>query len=230
MFALPEYLQEHIPLLRLIGVREAHEVPQGGGGSMGDNKDAMLAAETAMRWLFEHGAESFSDCTVHCDGGKLFLHRNILMARSDYFRAMFQGGDFGFREGQEGGAEVHLLEATVDVAQVIFGYLYHGRVDEAPLEGAEGASNAVDLLQLSDQLGVPQLFEFAQLWIANQQDLEDCPTTLELATRHRAEMLEKATLSLMAANFDEPEVKQQLANLTPEHREALDKMRPRRPQ
>merc|ERR1719265_1993431 len=125
---------------------------------------------------------------------------------------MFQGGDYGFRESREGGAEVHLLEAPIEVAQVIFGYLYHGRVDEAPLEGAEGASNAVDLLQ------------FAQLWIANQQDLEDCPTTLELATRHRAEMLEKQTLSLMAANIDAPEVEQQLPNLSEEHREALRSM------
>jgi len=198
---------------------------------MGGDKDTMLATETAMRWLFEHGAESFSDVTVHCDDGKLFLHRNILMARNDYYRAMFQqNGEFGFRESQEGGAQVHLPGASVEVAKVIFGYLYHGRVDEAPLEGQNGGSNAVDLLQLSDELGVPQLFEFAQLWIANQQDLEDCPTTLELATRHHAEMLEKATLSLMAANFEEPEVKQQLPNLSAEHREALDNMRSRRSQ
>ena len=38
----------------------------------------------------ENGAESFSDVTLRCDGGSLFLHRNILMARSEYFRAMFQ--------------------------------------------------------------------------------------------------------------------------------------------
>merc|ERR1719265_1586272 len=103
---------------------------------------------------------------------------------------MFQGGDYGFRESREGGAEVHLLEAPIEVAKVLFGYLYHGRVDEAPLEGAEGAYHAVELLCLADQLGVPQLFEFAQLWVANQQDLEDCAATLQLAGRHRAEILE----------------------------------------
>jgi len=228
MFALPEYLQEHTSLLRLLGVRDALVEMPGTGGS---DAEASMASETAMRWLFESGAESFSDVTVRCDGGSLFLHRNILMARSDYFRAMFASGQF--REGSEGSAEVTLLEASADVARIIFGYLYHGRVDEVPLEGPDGTSNAVELLQMSDQLGVPFLFEFAQHWVANQQDLEDCPTILELSVRHRAPILEKATLALMADNMDAPEVEQQLPNLSAEHREALLAMvgqRPRRAQ
>ena len=28
-----------------------------------------------------------SDVTVRCDGGRLFLHRNILMSRSEYLKA-----------------------------------------------------------------------------------------------------------------------------------------------
>lgn len=232
MFALPEYLQEHTNLLRLLGVRDALEAPMGGGGMPGGDRDAALAAESAMRWLYDHGAESFSDLTVRCDGGSLFLHRNILMAspRSDYFRAMFQNGESGFREGQEGSVDVNLFENSCEVARVLFGYLYHGRVDEAPLEGAQGMENAVELMCMSDQLNVPQLFEFAQLWVANQQDLEDCPTMLQLSTRHNAQILEKATLSLMAANMDAPEVEQQLPNLSVEHREALMGMASQRPQ
>merc|ERR1711977_633792 len=107
-------------------------------GSSGGDKDAAVAAETAMRWLFDNGADSFSDVTIRCDGGNLFLHRNILMARSEYYRAMFQGG--GFREGQEGGTEVSLFETPVEVARVLFGYLYTSRVDESPLDGPEGTS------------------------------------------------------------------------------------------
>merc|ERR1711920_851685 len=151
------------------------------------------------------------------------LHRNILMARSDYFSAMFQGG--GFREGQEGGADVHLYEAPVDVARVLFGFLYHGRVDEAPLEGMEAAQNAIELLRISDELGAPRLFEFAQLWIANQQELEDCADTLKLATLHRAELLDRATLALLAANSDAPEVQEQLSQLSEQHLAALTALR-----
>eukprot|EP00931_Biecheleriopsis_adriatica_P006890 TRINITY_DN108233_c0_g1_i1.p1 TRINITY_DN108233_c0_g1~~TRINITY_DN108233_c0_g1_i1.p1 ORF type:complete len:2373 (-),score=512.75 TRINITY_DN108233_c0_g1_i1:255-7373(-) len=232
MFALPAYLQEHVPLLRLLGVRDALELPQGETAAMAGEGNAAQAAEQAMKWLFENGAESFADVTVRCDGGNLFLHRNILMARSDYFRAMFQGASSGggFREGLEDGAEVHLYEAPIDVAKVLFGYLYHGKVDEAPLEGPEGTSNSVELLCLSDQMGVPHLFEFAQLWVANQQDLEDCADMLKLASRHRAELLERATLALMAANLDSPEVEQQLQQLSEEHRRAIEDLanRPRR--
>jgi len=231
MFALPAYLQDHTDLLRLLGVRDALELPQGESGGMGES-DTHRAAEESMRWLFEHGAESFSDVTVRCDGGQLFLHRNILMSRSDYFRAMFQGGDYCFREGQEGGADVNLV-APVAVARVLFGYLYHGRVDESPLEGPDGTSNAVELLALADELGVPRLFEFAQTWVANQQDLDDCADTLQLAALHGAKVLETATLALLAANLDVPEVEPQLERLSQEHREALRELagsRPRRQQ
>jgi len=220
MFALPEYLQEHVPLLRLLGVRNALELPAGDAAMQGDG-DAARAMQESMLWLFGNGAESFADVTVRCDGGSLFLHRSILMARSEYFRAMFQGGAGGFREGQAGGADIHLLETPVEVARVLFGYLYCGQVDEAPLEGPDGTSNSADLLRLSDELGVPHLFDFAQLWIANQADLEDCADALVLASRHGAQILERAVLSLLAANCDAPEVEQQLPRLSETHRQAL---------
>jgi len=220
MFALPEYLQEHVPLLRLLGVRDALELPAGDAGVQGDG-DAARAMQESMRWLFDHGADSFADVTVRCDGGALFLHRSILMARSEYFRAMFQGGVGGFRESQAGGADIHLLETPVDVARVLFGYLYCGQVDEAPLEGPDGTSNSADLLRLADELGVPHLFDFAQLWIANQADLEDGADALVLAARHGAHVLEQAMLSLLAANSDAPEVEQQLPRLSDAHRQAL---------
>jgi hypothetical protein len=127
------------------------------------------------------------------------LRRNILMARSEYFRAMFQRG--GFREGQEGGADVHFLEAPLDVARVFFGYLYHSRVDESPLDGPEGAAKAIELLCLADELGAPRLFEFAQLWVANQQDLDDCAETLKIAALHHAELLVRATIALMVGVY-----------------------------
>jgi len=173
MFALPEYLQDHIPLLRLLGVRDALELPQSESANQGDN-DAARAMEQSMEWLFTSGAETFADVTVRCDGGSLHVHRNILMARSEYFRAMFQGGEGGFREGQEGSAEVTMFEAPLDVARVLFRYLYSGRVDESPLEGPQGTSNSIELMCLAHQYMVPYLFEFAQSWVANQQDLEDC--------------------------------------------------------
>jgi len=219
MFALPAYLSEHVALLRMLGVRDALELPQESQG--GTETDISRVADESMTWLFENGADSFSDVTLRCDGGSLFLHRNILMARSDYFRAMFQG-ESGFRESQEGGAEVSLFEIPLEVAKILFGYLYHGKVDEQPLEGPEGTSNSVDLMCFADQLGVPRLFEFAQLWVANQQDLEDCAEMLKLASRHRATLLERATMALMASNWDSPEVEHQLANLSPEHRLALE--------
>eukprot|EP00747_Dinoflagellata_sp_TGD_P214813 gnl/TRDRNA2_/TRDRNA2_87625_c0_seq1.p1 gnl/TRDRNA2_/TRDRNA2_87625_c0~~gnl/TRDRNA2_/TRDRNA2_87625_c0_seq1.p1 ORF type:complete len:147 (+),score=37.32 gnl/TRDRNA2_/TRDRNA2_87625_c0_seq1:1-441(+) len=134
---------------------------------------------------------------------------------------MFQSGSHAFREGLDGTAEVNLFEAPQAVAKVLFAYLYYGHIDEAPLEGPEGTANAVELMCLSDQLGVPHLFEFAQLWVANQQDLADCTEILKLADQHRAELLEKATLSLMAANIDTPEVEQQLSDLSEQHRTAL---------
>eukprot|EP00929_Paragymnodinium_shiwhaense_P112869 TRINITY_DN8112_c0_g3_i1.p1 TRINITY_DN8112_c0_g3~~TRINITY_DN8112_c0_g3_i1.p1 ORF type:complete len:4071 (+),score=984.48 TRINITY_DN8112_c0_g3_i1:367-12213(+) len=227
MFALPSYLHDFVELLKMLGVRDALEMPQGDSAAMNE-KEAGQAAGQALGWLFENGAESFSDVTVMCDGGSLYLHRCVLMARSEYYRAMFQGGEFGFREGQEGGTTVHLPEAPVEVARVLFGYLYHGKVDEAPLEGPEGAGYAVELLRLADELGVPQLFEFAQLWIANQQDLEDCSETLKIASLHGAKVLERATLSLLAANMDAPEVQEVLKELSQEHKEALQALAPGR--
>jgi len=124
---------------------------------------------------------------------------------------------------------VHLYHAPLEVARVLFGYLYHGQVEEGPLEGPDGAYNSVELLKLSDELCVPQLFEYAQMWVANQQDLDDCTDTLAIAARHGAQLLERATLALMAANLDAPEVDRQIPGLSPERRAQLQELvqRPR---
>ncbi|CAJ1333935.1 unnamed protein product [Effrenium voratum] len=120
----PQVIQ--VPLLRMLGVRDAVELPDSV-----QEADVSRVADEAMTWLFENGPSTFSDVTVRCDGGCLFLHRNILMARSEYFKAMFQGGDdHGFRESQESGAEVTLYEFPLEVAKILFGYVYHGKVDE----------------------------------------------------------------------------------------------------
>ena len=61
----------------VFGVRDALE------GLPGESQtDSSKEASQAMQWLFDSGAESYSDVTVRCDGGSLYLHRNILMARS----------------------------------------------------------------------------------------------------------------------------------------------------
>ncbi|OLP86936.1 Dicarboxylate transporter 2.1, chloroplastic [Symbiodinium microadriaticum] len=138
-----------VALLRMLGVRDALELPQESQGG----------TET------ENGAESFSDVTLRCDGGSLFLHRNILMARSDYFRAMFQ---------------VSLFEIPLEVAKILFGNL------AAPMQYllatcimAKWMSGPLKVLKI-EAMFKRRSFEFQQLLPPPKYVLEQIPLPLSV--------------------------------------------------
>ena len=68
------------------------------------------------------------------------------MKRSRSFKIFeAQGAGSGFRESQGDSAEV-VLEFPLEVASILFGYLYHGKVDEGPLEGPDATCLGSEVL------------------------------------------------------------------------------------
>lgn len=216
MFAVPPYLADWRGVLLGLGAREVLEL------EVTPEAPQLQPAERAA-WLYEHGA-SCSDCTVVTRGGSLPLHRPVLMASCEYFRTMLGSG---FREGSEENVRVDLLDVSFDAATIVFRYLYTGSVPDQLLytttddEREARADIAAEVLEVADRFRIDYLFEYAQVWIANEQTLDQGADVLAFARLHGAHTLERATLGLLAAHWDAPEVQRLLPSLDAATREEL---------
>jgi len=210
LFAVPDYLNPIRDELTALGARDLHH-----GGEI--TAEPLRVGGDTMLSLFSDGLNTFSDVTVMAGDRSFYLHRNILMAHCEYFRAMFGSG---FQESGDG-ARAHFLEFSGGAVEVMLRYVYAGSVDDSVFEGEQGRGICAEVLELAHQVDIPYLFEYAQQWLANAQELEDLGEMLQLAALHEAKILESACLVLIGAHRDTPEVQALWPDLSEQHRQAI---------
>ncbi len=76
------------------------------------------------------GSDLFSDVMFEVEGRRVAAHRNILVARSEYFRAML-AEERGFVEAKEcEKGPVYIGDVTFEIFMQVMNFVYTGHVDE----------------------------------------------------------------------------------------------------
>ncbi|KAK3018340.1 hypothetical protein RJ639_004752, partial [Escallonia herrerae] len=133
---------------------------------------------------------TLSDVTFLIEGKRFYAHRICLLASSDAFRAMFDGG---YRE--KDAKDIEIPNIRWDVFEVMMRYIYTGSVD-VTLDIAQ------DLLRAADQYlleGLKRLCEYA---IAQDISVENVSLMYELSEAFNAVSLTQACVLFILENFD----------------------------
>lgn len=103
---------------------------------MGDSPDLRLGSAQIAAGEIDHAellssqssalyrSQEFTDVTFNVDGSKIFAHRVVLAARSEYFRALLYGG---MRETNPE-TEIEVKDTTASAFDALLKYVYSGKI------------------------------------------------------------------------------------------------------
>ncbi|MBA0804273.1 hypothetical protein Gohar_003867 [Gossypium harknessii] len=154
--------------------------------------DAAPVSPTAQVYLGEQYVNNptLSDVTFLVEGKRFYAHRICLLASSDAFRAMFDGG---YRERDA--KDVEIPNIRWDVFVLMMRYIYTGSVTVE-------IDHAQELLRAADQYlleGLKRLCEYA---IAQDISVEDVMLMYELAEAFNATTLRETCLLFILEQFE----------------------------
>ncbi|CAI9768752.1 unnamed protein product [Fraxinus pennsylvanica] len=154
--------------------------------------DAAPPSPTPQVYLGEKFVNNptLSDVTFLVEGKTFYAHRICLLASSDAFRAMFDGG---YREREAKNIEIPNIRW--DVFELMMRYIYTGSVD-VTLDIAQ------DLLRAADQYlleGLKRLCEYA---IAQDISVENVSLMFQLSEAFNASSLKHSCILFILENFD----------------------------
>lgn len=135
--------------------------------------------------------QTLADITFVVEGRKFYAHRIALLASSDAFRAMFNGG---YREKEA--SSIAIPNIPWDVFECMMHYIYTGNAEVQ-------ADIAAELLRASDQYLLEGLKRLCEMRIAQGLALETLIPTFELSEAFSAPQLAKRCVLFVLEHYDE---------------------------
>ncbi|KAI4373963.1 hypothetical protein MLD38_012018 [Melastoma candidum] len=154
--------------------------------------DAAPPSPTPQVYLGEQFVNNptLSDVTFLVEGRRFYVHRICLLASSDAFNAMFDGG---YRE--KDAREIEIPNIRWDVFELMMRYIYTGSID-VNLEIAQDLLGAADQYLLE---GLKRLCEYA---IAQDVSLDNVSSMYELSEAFNAVSLRNSCILFILEHFD----------------------------
>jgi len=142
-----------------------------------------------MAELLRDGGKS--DSVIVIGESKIFVHKEILKKRSDYFRAMFSSGL------KESGEKEIKIEADEKLFRILLRFWYSGKRPD------DIASVAWDLLEAAHCFQVKSIVDQCEFSIRANLKVDQAVDALVKADRLGCATLKKACLDLIAKNLKE---------------------------
>ncbi|XAR61202.1 hypothetical protein NMG60_11034840 [Bertholletia excelsa] len=155
-------------------------------------EDAAPPSPTPQVYLGEQYVNNptLSDVTFLVEGKRFYAHRICLLASSDAFRAMFDGG---YRERDA--KDVEIPNIRWDVFELMMRYIYTGSADV-------NTDIAQDLLRAADQYLLEGLKRLCECIIAQDISLENVSLMYELSEAFNATSLRHSCILFILEKFD----------------------------
>ncbi|XP_041024401.1 ARM REPEAT PROTEIN INTERACTING WITH ABF2-like [Juglans microcarpa x Juglans regia] len=154
--------------------------------------DAAPPSPTPQVYLGEQYVDNptLSDVTFLVEGRRFYAHRICLLASSDAFRAMFDGG---YRE--KDARDIEIPNIRWEVFQLMMRFIYTGSV-EVTLDIAQ------DLLRAADQYLLEGLKRLCEYTIAQDISLDNVSSMYELSEAFHAMSLRHTCILFILEQFD----------------------------
>ncbi|XP_030548137.2 ARM REPEAT PROTEIN INTERACTING WITH ABF2 isoform X2 [Rhodamnia argentea] len=154
--------------------------------------DAAPPSPTPQVYLGEQYVNNptLSDVTFLVEGRRFYAHRICLLASSDAFRAMFDGG---YRE--KDARDIEIPNIRWEVFELMMRFIYTGSID-VTLEVAQ------DLLRAADQYLLEGLKRLCEYSIAQDISLENVSSMYELSEAFNAISLRHSCILFILEHFD----------------------------
>ncbi|XP_011021566.1 PREDICTED: ARM REPEAT PROTEIN INTERACTING WITH ABF2-like isoform X2 [Populus euphratica] len=179
--------------------------------------DAAPPSPTPQVYLGEQYVNNatLSDVTFLVEGRRFYAHRICLLASSDAFRAMFDGG---YRE--KDARDIEIPNIRWEVFELMMRFIYTGAVDVT-------LGIAQDLLRAADQYLLEGLKRLCEYTIAQDITLENISSMYELSEAFHAISLRHRCILFILEQFDKlsdkPRHSQLIHRIIPEIRDYFDK-------
>ncbi|KAL9232841.1 hypothetical protein vseg_007905 [Gypsophila vaccaria] len=133
---------------------------------------------------------TLSDVTFVVEGKRFYAHRVCLLASSDAFRAMFDGG---YRE--KDAKDIQIPNIRWEVFELMMRFIYTGSVDIKP-------DIAQDLLRAADQYLLEGLKRLCEYTIAQDVSLDNVSLMYEISEALHAVSLRQACILFILEQYD----------------------------
>ncbi|XP_015573516.1 ARM REPEAT PROTEIN INTERACTING WITH ABF2 isoform X2 [Ricinus communis] len=165
--------------------------------------DAAPPSPTPQVYLGEQFVNNatLSDVTFLVEGRRFYAHRICLLASSDAFRAMFDGG---YRE--KDARDIEIPNIRWEVFELMMRFIYTGSVDVS-------LDIAQDLLRAADQYLLEGLKRLCEYTIAQDISLENVASMYELSEAFHAISLRHTCILFILEQFDKLNAKPRHSNL-----------------
>ncbi|KAH8500373.1 hypothetical protein H0E87_015582 [Populus deltoides] len=179
--------------------------------------DAAPPSPTPQVYLGEQYVNNptLSDVTFLVEGRRFYAHRICLLASSDAFRAMFDGG---YRE--KDARDIEIPNIRWEVFELMMRFIYTGSVDVTLII-------AQDLLRAADQYLLEGLKRLCEYTIAGDITLENIGSMYELSEAFHAISLRHRCILFILEQFDKlsdkPRHAQLIQHIIPEIRNYFEK-------
>lgn len=137
-------------------------------------------------------SQEFTDVTFNVDGSKIFAHRVVLAARSEYFRALLYGG---MRETNPE-TEIEIKDTTASAFDALLKYIYSGKI----FLGDYKEETILELLSLAHKYGFLALESALQGYLKSILSIRNICVIFDAAVLYQMNDLCATCLSFLDRN------------------------------